>query len=201
MEREDIAQLLQPELMAGESLVWSGQPNPGAIFQPQDAMMIPFSLMWGGFAIFWEAGVLGFTGFGPRNGPHAIQYFMALWGIPFVLIGQYLIWGRFLYAGWRKRRIIYALTDKRAMVVDVSRGRSVTAAFLRQLPVIQKSVRRSGIGTLTFGNTPVSRRGASNLASLSGGLSSSVPIFLDIDDAETVYRTANELREKSLKAE
>ena len=33
-----------------------------------------------------------------------------LWGIPFVVAGQYLIWGRFFYDAWLKRRTYYALT-------------------------------------------------------------------------------------------
>ena len=41
--------------------------------RPSDAYVIPFSLMWRGFAIFWEAGVLRMRG--PNVG------FMSVWGI------------------------------------------------------------------------------------------------------------------------
>ncbi len=34
-------------------------PNPNKIFHSADWFMIPFSLLWGGFAVFWEARVLG----------------------------------------------------------------------------------------------------------------------------------------------
>jgi len=50
---------VQPELLSGETLLWAGQPNPRVIFRLEDFIMIPFSLLWGGFAIFWEAEVLG----------------------------------------------------------------------------------------------------------------------------------------------
>ena len=58
---------IQPELTPGESIVWAGQPNTSVIFHKQDVFMIPFSLMWGGFAIFWEAGVSGFWGTGQHR--------------------------------------------------------------------------------------------------------------------------------------
>ena len=86
---------VQPELMSGESLYWAGMPNRGVIFHSDDWTMVPFSLLWGGFAIFWETGALGYWGKGPRGGVPSL--FMAIWGIPFIVIGQYMIWGRFLY--------------------------------------------------------------------------------------------------------
>ena len=90
----DEQQHLQNELNGDESLLWAGKPNTSVIFHPSDWYMIPFSLLWGGFAIFWEGGVTGIFGLG--NGNPSPSFFM-LWGIPFVIIGQYLIWGRFFY--------------------------------------------------------------------------------------------------------
>jgi hypothetical protein len=96
----EAAAKLQSELLSGESVLWAGRPNFGVIFHSDDWYMIPFSLLWGGFAIFWEAGVLGYWGHNSKGTP---SVFMALWGIPFVVIGQYMIWGRFLYDAVKKR--------------------------------------------------------------------------------------------------
>lgn len=86
----------------GEKLLWSGQPKQGLRFQAADVFMIPFSLMWGGFAFFWEASVLGFGR--TTAHPKPMPIFMAIWGIPFVLIGLHMIVGRFFYdAALRKR--------------------------------------------------------------------------------------------------
>jgi hypothetical protein len=108
------ATAIQPELSSGENLLWSGQPNPSVIFHKEDAFLIPFSLLWGGFAIFWEAAASGMVGLARRD--HAPGFFL-LWGIPFVLIGQYLIWGRFLYAAWLKKSTYYGVTNRRVIII------------------------------------------------------------------------------------
>ena len=113
---QDSIVAVQPELLSGESIVWAGQPNTRVIFHKQDLYMVPFSLLWGGFAIFWEAGVSGLS---RSNGKPGIPWsFGMLWGIPFVVAGQYLIWGRFFYDAWLKRRTYYALTNRRVIVVQ-----------------------------------------------------------------------------------
>ncbi len=72
---------LAGRLLNGEKIVWWGRPAQGLLLTSRDWMLIPFSLLWGGFAIFWEASVLS------TDGP----VFFKLWGVPFVLIGLYLL--------------------------------------------------------------------------------------------------------------
>ncbi len=49
---------IERELSSGERLLWSGQPRRGLRLRSSDAFVIPFSLLWCGFAIFWEASVV-----------------------------------------------------------------------------------------------------------------------------------------------
>ena len=119
---------IQPELISGESIVWAGQPNTHVIFHRADVYMIPFSLLWGGFAIFWEAGVSGFWGFGQHSGGPWL--FGMLWGVPFVLVGQYFIWGRFIYAAWKKKlrisngvRVARKSANRQSSLLSVRRSR------------------------------------------------------------------------------
>jgi hypothetical protein len=190
---------IQSELLSGESVVWAGQPNPRVVFHQQDAALIPFSLLWGGFAIFWEMGVMGLGPFGtPRSQPWD---FGVVWGIPFVLVGQYLIWGRFLYNFWKKAHIYYAVTNRRVIAVQRVPSRKVTSAYIDTLPMILKSVRSDGIGTVTFAQAePLwSRRsgwGAWDPLSIRD-----IPAFVDINGAKEVYQLVAGLREKARTAQ
>ena len=146
----DDEQSLNAELLTGEIILWSGKPNPRVIFHASDWGMIPFSLLWGGFTLFWEFGVSGAKWSGGKAPP---SYFMMLWGSFFVVMGQYFIWGRFIYAAWKKTRIVYAVTSRRVLTVVRGPGSTSISAFLDGVSSVAKDVRNDGIGTIRFGET------------------------------------------------
>ena len=195
----NIATELQKELGSGESLLWSGQPQGKVIFHRQDWFGIPFSLMWGGFAIFWEMGVTGL--WGNSGSSHPAPGFFVLWGIPFVVIGQYLIWGRFLYAGWKKTRTYYGVTDKRVLVLNAGTSRRVTDAYFSNIDSVSLTTRSDGIGTIEFGpeTDPQSSWGFSSRSRRGNqfGIDLSRLAFFDIDDARSVYQLIQSQRERS----
>lgn len=43
------------ELASGEKLVWAGRPRQGIRLGPADILLVPFSLLWCGFATWEEA--------------------------------------------------------------------------------------------------------------------------------------------------
>ena len=190
---------LQSELLGGERLLWTGQPDPRVIFERVDIFLVPFSLLWGGFALAWEAGVLGLGVFGEGH-RSAVPWFFVLWGIPFVLVGLYFIAGRFFYKAWRKRRTYYALTNKRALVLVEGRGRTLRACFLSAVPTINKSVRSSGVGTITFGNTSwasmYDNTGMDFFGAMGALGADSTVRFNDVRDADRVYGLAMAARKE-----
>lgn len=132
---------LQRELSPGEELLWTGRPLTGLRLQASDALFIPFSLLWGGFAFFWEFSVW-------KVGAPA---FFRLWGIPFVAVGIYLIIGRFIVDAIVRSRTLYALTDYRALILSGLFYRTVRSVDLRILAELGFSESRNGVGTITFG--------------------------------------------------
>src|SRR6476659_2074117 len=95
--------IINRELTPGERLLWSGQPLPGIRLRASDAFVIPFSILWCGFALFWE-----FTAV-TKGAP----FFFMLWGIPFVLAGLYFVFGRFFIDAGTRERTYYGVTSDR----------------------------------------------------------------------------------------
>jgi hypothetical protein len=190
----EVSSKVQSELMAGESLLWTGRPKLSVVFHSDDLYMIPFSLLWGGFAIFWEAGVLGYWGNSTKHGTPST--FMALWGIPFIVMGQYMIWGRFLYDAWLKRRTYYAVTNRRVLVMQEGWKQKTSWMYISSIPTVERE--GSTTGTLWFGpRLPVMGGRGQKTRDISRFRVGDVPVFADIDDLDFVYRMVLDLREKA----
>ena len=182
--------VIQPELFAGESIRWAGQSNTSVIFHKDDSFLVPISLFWGGFMMLWEAEVAGLLR--PRN-PNIL---LVLIGIPFVLAAQYLIWGRFLHAAWKKKRTFYALTTRRVIVVQHGLQRQTASANIDALPTLTRENGPNGTGTVRFAKWEMEHPGAQQLGFTRFDVMAigRVPTFLDIDDVDSVYRLISDLQ-------
>jgi hypothetical protein len=136
---------LDREMGHGEKVLWSGRPVQGIRLQKGDAVGIPFSLFWGGFAMFWVASAY-------RSGA---PWFFVLFGVPFVLIGLYLIAGRFFYDAWQRARIYYGVSSKRVLIVHGAKSRRVTSLDLESLGEVTFTENANGGGSLQFGRDSV----------------------------------------------
>ena len=94
-----------------------GVPAAGFGFTGADILLVPFSFVWCGFAVFW-------TVMAGRAGG-----LFQLGGLMFVAIGLYFVAGRFFVDAWIRRGVAYALTDRRVLISrpkpfsDLHRGR------------------------------------------------------------------------------
>lgn len=178
---DDASSAFRDELSPGERLLWSGRPQQGLMLRGSDALLIPFSLLWGGFAVFWEASAV-------RGGA---PFFFKLWGIPFVLVGLYITVGRFLFDAWQRARTLYAVTDQRALILSGLFTRNVRSLGVKSLSDINFSSGRDGKGTITLG--PTNPLGAWN-TSWPGMNRHAAPTFEMIDDARRVYELLRQLQ-------
>jgi hypothetical protein len=177
---------IEQELSPGEQFVWSGQPRGGVRLRAADWFLIPFSIFWCGFAIFWEVGALMVTAHAPD--PFAVIF--PLFGVPFVVIGLYLVFGRFLVDARIRGRTFYGITNERIVIVRGLFARRTKSLNLRTLSDISLSERSDRSGTITFG--PCYPFGYWSFFGMWPGMWPGAgqycpPAFDMIDDAKKVY--------------
>jgi len=173
MEVDDFGRLLE-----GERILWSGRPQQGLILTSRDWFLIPFSLLWGGFTVFWELSVL--------SQPRAPAFF-PLFGGAFVLLGIYLVFGRFLIDAWIRRGIRYALTNRRILIVRSGLRSNVVSVNLDRLSSTRLSEGSGGRGTIQFGD-PVPIWSQRNMGAWMPSLDPT-PQFIGIEDVRDVFDT------------
>jgi len=174
-----LKQELYKHINKEERLLWTERPKQGLLFRSSDSYMIPFSLFWGGFAFFWEFMVLNM----------GAPIFMALFGIPFVLVGLYFIVGRFFHDMYLRKNTIYGLTNKQ---VIIKRGDKLQFVDISALTDIQLTKNKNGSGSILFRNKYTSFDNQSiqnNLRLINPKLS-----FEEIPNVQSVYNQIEKLR-------
>jgi hypothetical protein len=162
-----------------------GNPDPKKHFTPSDKYVIPFSLAFFAFAVFW---VVGASAAGGAFG---------LFGIPFLAVALYNVFGRFIYKANRKRRTIYAVTNRRVLeIVRSRRGESVHATYLRSIPNISTSADSDGHGSIEFvtNQAPYAHLANSGMEFFAQGRLAGGVNFYDIEDPQGVADLVERLR-------
>ena len=173
---------LKNHLEPDEKLIWVGVPANGWAFNTYDYFMIPFSILWAGFAFFWE-----FTAIAS-----GAPIMFALFGVPFVLVGFYLLFGRFIVDRKRRKNTLYVLTNKRIIIRSGARNKTLKTAHLINIKDIVLKEKPNKTGTILF------NAGPSNIIT---NTTAQLPIFTTggsfsfemIDDVAEVYKKVNNL--------
>jgi hypothetical protein len=184
--------IFRDELNPDERIIWSGQPRQGLLLRPSDALMIPFSLLWGGFAIFWEVSAINMS-WGDGS-PNPVGFIFPLFGLPFVLAGLYAIFGRFFVDRVRRAKTYYALTNQRAIIISGLINPSVRSIDYRKLPEINFNAWKEGWGTINFGTPYPWERFYTSGAFPGFGRHEITPKFDLIADARSVYQQLKRLQ-------
>lgn len=134
----DLRAELSPYLHPDETLLWVGQPYLTRKFRPNPLTLI-FMLFWFGFALVWTVMAT------------AIGGFFGIFGIPFLLIGGYMLY--MLTAGQKKQfqGTIYAVTDRRAIILYTDRrGMNCTEHLFAHLTSVTMEEVQGTVGTIRF---------------------------------------------------
>ena len=123
-----------------ERVLWSGRPVQGRRLERKDLMLIPFSLLWCGFAVFWTYSAW-------REGAPA---FMLAAGAGFVMVGLWLVFGRFGHEARKRARLRYLVTDRRVIVAREGLRPAMRSIDLDRLPELSLSENGDGTGTIRF---------------------------------------------------
>jgi hypothetical protein len=172
--------LLTSALDRGENLIWWGQPQGGIVFRAIDWFVIPFSIVWISVP---SAGAVAAL----RSASVSPQAFMV---VPFLVIGAYLLVGRFIYDAWRRGRTIYGLTDRRVLIHRPSKQISVELDRIGEMSLQERS---SGRGSIVFGPSGLNLQ---NSWAVWGG-EPAVPTFEFIADARNVYSAVRNMQKKA----
>ena len=111
----DPQQTAREHLRPDEHLYWAGMGDPRKLFTGRDAFLVPFSLLWTSFVV---SSLVAFPRDGAAGPALVIPYVMAL-------VGLHLVVGRFFVKAHRKRTTVYAVTDRRALVISPRTTREV----------------------------------------------------------------------------
>jgi hypothetical protein len=178
-------QILTAFLRTSESLQWTGRPASGLLFRKSDTFLIPFSLVWGGFAGFWEFSVYN------SDAP----FFFLLIGGAFVLAGVYITVGRFFFDIIKRSKTVYGLTNERALILTGIFGQSLKSVELNSVSEVSLQIKSNGRGTIIFGSISGGQSMFYNL-SWPGYSQTSFPLFEFIENASHVYQLVQKAQGK-----
>lgn len=130
------------ELATDEKILWEGKPKQGIIFRYTDIALIPFSIFWTLAALIFELISLQSN----------VPIYLSLIGIPFLLIGLFLLIGRYVLDIKRRKNISYCITNRR-IIIKAEKLKSTAHSYqMTAIPRITIKNKSRKFGTIILGN-------------------------------------------------
>lgn len=179
-------------------MIWTGRPKGGILFTGRDIFLIPFSILWGSLAIFWEYGILTTTHSRHAVQPAGFNVISPLFGVPFVLVGLFMIFGRFIVDAYLRNQTDYAVTNQRILIQRTGQWNRFVSLSLDRLPSLNLTEGRNGYGTITFGEVA---QGYSGRNGFQGWIASldPTPKFVNIENVRSVFDQIQRLAQPAAK--
>ncbi len=149
-------ELWQDILQEDETLIWNGDPQQGFIFRRSEILFTPLAILLFVLAAAWEfyavstlATALQFNDL-PLWIP-VVLIFMTCTAFPFVLLGLFLLVGRFFYDRQRRMRTHYALTNRRVIILSgLFKKQRACSVELQNIEKLSLHVHRNHTGSIRF---------------------------------------------------
>jgi hypothetical protein len=164
---------VRTQLLPDEKIIWKGEPFHGILLRPIEGFLIPFSLLWAGFAVFWNVSVW-------QSGA---DFFFKLFGLPFLIAGLYVTVGRFLIDMSIRKGTTYFVTNKRVLI---AKGSMLKSLDIKRLPSLELDERSDGSGTIRFGASSGLFSGANNFG-IWQPASDTTPQFIRVARVRSLY--------------
>jgi len=161
-------------LEEGEKLLWEGAPATGLRFSGTGLALSLFGVFFFGFSMFW-VGLASNTGGG---------FIATLFGLPFVLVGLWLVAGHWFYDSYKRKRSRYALTSQRALIARTVFGRRMESYPIDRFSPIM--LVEGPLDTVNFHQKTV--RGKNGDTQINIG-------FRFINEGKKVYRLLRDIKE------
>ena len=150
---DNLRELVNAELMDGETIQWMDQPVP-VFFSAAAIGIVLFAIPWTAFSIFWMCGAAGVFDINNAkfefNALDPGRLMLAAFGIPFLLIGLGM-----LSVPLRMRRsmkqTVYVITDQRAMIIGREFGAfDIKSYYPTDFSRLHRTQKTNGIGDVYF---------------------------------------------------
>jgi hypothetical protein len=116
-----VQSLVQATLQDGEKILWVGQPEFGREAALKQWIMIPFSIIWTLFSLFWTY----LACCSARQNKSPLAYLMVVFGLPFVFVGFGLLSIPY-FSHQQDLQTVYVLTDRGALRVSNGKAHRLT---------------------------------------------------------------------------
>jgi hypothetical protein len=177
-------------LAPDETILWQGQPHSTIKWSGLLSPVSAFGVIFTGFSLFWMIMAFSMTS---GSGIPVLSLLFPLFGLPFFLVGLWLVAGRLVMDAWLRGHTWYTLTNQTAFVARNALGKKTLESW--PIADMDRIVWEDGNpGSVIFhmkhGTMPVSGRNGTRIRFLG---------FHQIDDSQHVYglmrRARRELRE------
>ena len=150
-----LTERLNNQLHPGESILWMGQPQSGLLWRRSDWLLLPLSIILCGLACWLEGWIIILLVEAAPILNDSLGLFLflgllffAMLCLPLVLVGLFLMIGRFFFDRMRRSRTLYAVTNQRVLIATFILKQRVKTVPLDKKVNLRLEINKSDRGSI-----------------------------------------------------